>query len=143
MPGGIRIHCGRRGCGGLWGERRSCLYRLLDGRTRLDGRPSAGAQVRKGRLCGQTKSGASRGGGLWGEGLLVGEHVPDGLGQPAGDVDLGDLRAALAAEPALGVLVALAVGPWRRACMVASSIAQRRYFGPALVKGPRRSLSPD
>src|SRR3954468_9968916 len=43
------------------------------------------------------------------EGLVAGEHVPDGLGEPAGEVDLGDLGAALAAEPALGVLVALGV----------------------------------
>ena len=43
------------------------------------------------------------------EGLVAGEHVPDRLGEPAGEVDLGDLGAALAAETALGALVALAV----------------------------------
>jgi hypothetical protein len=32
--------------------------------------------------------------------------VPDGLGEPAGDVDAGDRRPALAAQPGLGVLVA-------------------------------------
>src|SRR5947209_8812709 len=45
-----------------------------------------------------------------GEGLLAGEHVPDRLCQPPGDVDLGDLGAALFAEAALGALVALGVG---------------------------------
>src|SRR5687768_14422493 len=56
---------------------------------------------------GQTKSGASRGGS---EGLVVGEHVPDRFGELSGDVDLGDLGAALAAEAALVALVALGVG---------------------------------
>src|SRR5215217_9662585 len=50
---------------------------------------------------GQTMSGACRS-----EGLVAGEHVPDGFGEPAGDVDLGDLGAALLAEPALGGLIA-------------------------------------
>jgi hypothetical protein len=35
--------------------------------------------------------------------------VPDGFGELAGEVDLGNLGPALAAEPALGVLVALGV----------------------------------
>jgi len=52
-----------------------------------------GGAIPKGPSGGQTKSGASRSGSLWGEGLLGGEHVPDRFGQPAGDVDLGDLRA--------------------------------------------------
>jgi len=38
------------------------------------------------------------------------EHVPDGLGEFAGDLDTGDLRAALAAETSLGPLVVLLVG---------------------------------
>jgi hypothetical protein len=33
--------------------------------------------------------------------------VPDGFGEPPRDVDLGDLGAALLAESALGLLVAL------------------------------------
>jgi hypothetical protein len=36
--------------------------------------------------------------------------VPDRLGQSAGEVDLGDFRAALFADPRLGLLVAVAVG---------------------------------
>src|SRR5215212_9850131 len=60
----------------------------------------------KGRSGRQTKSGAS------GSELLVArKHVPDRVGEPAGDVDLGDLGAALLAEPALVALVALRVGP--------------------------------
>jgi len=56
----------------------------------------------KGRSCRQTKSGASGS-----ELLLAGKHGPDRVGEAAGDVDLGDLGAALLAEPALGALVAL------------------------------------
>jgi hypothetical protein len=41
---------------------------------------------------------------------LASKHVPDRVGEPAGDVDLGDLRAALLAEPLLVSLVALGVG---------------------------------
>jgi len=36
--------------------------------------------------------------------------VPDRFGQPAGEVDLGDLGAALFADPRFGLLVAVAVG---------------------------------
>ena len=63
------------------------------------------AHVQKGRSGRQTKSGASGS-----ELLVAGKHVPDRMGEPAGDVDLGDLRAALLAEPLLGALVALSVG---------------------------------
>jgi hypothetical protein len=41
--------------------------------------------------------------------LVAGEHVPDRFGQLAGQVDLGDLGSALAAEAFLGALIALAV----------------------------------
>src|SRR5688500_9974401 len=59
----------------------------------------------KGRSVRQTKSGAS------GSELLVArKHVPDREGEPAGDVDLRDLGAALFAEPALVGLIALCVG---------------------------------
>src|SRR4051812_31412147 len=70
----------------------------------MGGSRSGGASP-KGPSRGQTKSGACRS-----EGLVASEHVPDGFGEPAGDVDLGDLGAALLAEPALGVLVAVSVG---------------------------------
>jgi hypothetical protein len=36
--------------------------------------------------------------------------VPDRFGEPAGEVDLGDLGAALFADPRLRLLVAVAVG---------------------------------
>jgi hypothetical protein len=65
----------------------------------------SGSASPKGPSRGQTKSGACRS-----EGLVASEHVPDGLGEPAGDVDLGDPGAALLAEPALGGLVAVGVG---------------------------------
>jgi hypothetical protein len=38
-----------------------------------------------------------------------GKHVPDRVGEPTGDVDLGDLGPALLAEPALVALAALRV----------------------------------
>ncbi len=38
------------------------------------------------------------------------EHVPDGLGKLAGDLDTSDLHAALAAETSLGPFVVLLVG---------------------------------
>ena len=41
--------------------------------------------------------------------MIAGEHVPDRFGEPAGEVDLGDLGSASAAEPAFGLLVALGV----------------------------------
>src|ERR671919_1458909 len=82
------------------------------------------AQVQRGRSCRQTKSGAS------GSELLVSsEHVPDRVGEPAGDVDLGDLGAALLAEPALVALVARAVGG------VLECVHGRLEQGPAQVAG--------
>jgi hypothetical protein len=62
---------------------------------------SLGAHVQRGRLGRQTKSGASGS-----ELLVASKHVPDRVCEPAGDVDLGDLGAALLAEPALRALVA-------------------------------------
>jgi hypothetical protein len=41
--------------------------------------------------------------------LVAGEHVPDRLGELAGEVDLGDPGAALLAEPGLRSLVTLAI----------------------------------
>jgi hypothetical protein len=58
-------------------------------------------------------SGSQRGGGACrsegGERLLAGEHVPDRLGETAGEVDLRDLAAALTAGTFLELLVALLV----------------------------------
>ena len=39
------------------------------------------------------------------EGAVVGEHVPDRLRESAGEVDLGDLGAALLAEPISAAIV--------------------------------------
>src|SRR6266536_1103131 len=63
------------------------------------------AHVERGRSGRQTKRGASGS-----EGFISGQHVPDRMGEPAGDVDLGDLGSALLAEPLLRALVALGVG---------------------------------
>src|SRR6266540_404258 len=43
-------------------------------------------------------------------GLVAAEHVPDRFGEPAGEIDLRDLGAALFADPRLRLLVAVAVG---------------------------------
>jgi hypothetical protein len=86
-------------------EQRLCLYGLLGGGIRRNWMLRSGAQVQRGRSGRQTNSGAS------GSELLVArEHVPDRVGEPAGDVDLGDLGPALFAEPALVALVALRLG---------------------------------
>src|SRR6266511_6179550 len=50
------------------------------------------------------------GGACRSEGLVAGEHVPDRFGEPAREVDLRDLGAALFAEPRLCPLITLAVG---------------------------------
>jgi hypothetical protein len=62
------------------------------------------AQFQNGLLGSQTKSGACRS-----EGLVARQHVPDRFGQLSGEVYLGDLGAAPAAEATLGALVALPV----------------------------------
>jgi hypothetical protein len=41
--------------------------------------------------------------------LFTAEHAPDRLGESAGEIDLGDLGAALFADAGLGLLVAVAV----------------------------------
>jgi hypothetical protein len=83
------------------------------------------AQVRKGGRCRQTKSGAS-----WGELLFARKHVPDRVGEPAGDVDLGDLGAALLAHPPLVSLVAVGVGG------VLEGMHRRLEHRPAQITGP-------
>src|SRR5215203_2027565 len=87
------------------GERRSCLYGLFGGRISRNWNVRSRAHVQKGRSGRQTKSGAS-----WSELLVSRQHVPDRVGESSGDVYLGDLRAALLAEPVLVALVALRVG---------------------------------
>src|SRR6516164_9625676 len=65
------------------------------------------AHVKKGLSGSQANYGACRSEGL--ERLVAGQHVPDRLRQLPSELDLGDLRAALAAEAPLGALVALFV----------------------------------
>jgi hypothetical protein len=48
------------------------------------------------------------------ERFTFGEHVPDGLGDLAGDFDAGDFLAALAAETGDGALVVLGVAGMAR-----------------------------
>ena len=87
--------------GGL--ERGSTLYRLL-GEDQVVWEFAPVAHLRRGRLCGQSQRGA-----FGSEGLVAGEHPPDRLGEAVGDVDLGDLGAALFAEALFVALVAVAV----------------------------------
>jgi hypothetical protein len=41
--------------------------------------------------------------------LVAGEHVPDRFGEPAGEIDLRDLGAALFADARFRLLVAVAI----------------------------------
>src|SRR5712691_11747182 len=93
------------GCAGRWFG--AVLISLSPPRWEdvVDGRFASVAHFRRGPSCGQKRRGACRS-----EGLLVGEHVPDGVGESACDVDLGDAGSALFAEPGAGALVAVAVG---------------------------------
>jgi hypothetical protein len=75
---------------GVWSNAHVSMASSREDQAKLD-RSLADASP-KGRSGRQTKSGAS-----WSEGLVAGEHVPDRVGESAGDVDLGDLRAALLA----------------------------------------------
>src|SRR5664280_1352338 len=62
------------------------------------------AQFHRGSSSDQKHRGACRG-----KRFILREHVPDGFGELASDVDPGDLRAALTAQAPLGPLVALAI----------------------------------
>ena len=61
---------------------------------------------------------------------MVGEHVPDRFGELSGDIDLGDLGAALAAQAALVALIALAIG------RMAQRVHRRFEHRPAQVLRP-------
>jgi hypothetical protein len=76
---------------------------------------------------------------------LSGEHVPDRLGELAGDLHPSDLGPALGAESGAGVLVVVTVeGMAGGVAWVAASIsAQRSQVGPFLASGPRWSRLPD
>ena len=85
------------------GERCSSFYRLLvggDGRWEF----APVAQFLRDR---QAARGSVAPAGS--EGLVAGEHVPDRFGEPAGEVDLGDLGAALFADARFRLLVAVAI----------------------------------
>jgi hypothetical protein len=116
------VKCGRgvtvRGKG-RGGELDSTLYRPIGSvGSRFYGCLAPVAHLRVGRLCGQIGRGACRS-----EGLITGEHVPDRLGEAAGDVDLGDLGAALPAKPGLRALVPLSID--RVAAGIRSGLDQR------------------
>jgi len=75
--------------------------------------------------------------------FVLREDMPDRLGQLASKIDPGGLGVALATEPLLGALVSIAKRRSRAAWVAASISAQRRYVGPFLARGLRRSLPPD
>src|SRR5262245_45632560 len=90
----------------LWGGASGAHLSLASsfGRTRMIGVRS-GAHLLNGPSGGQGVGGASGS-----EGFVAAEHVPDRFGESAGEVDLGDLGAALLADAGFGLLVAVAVG---------------------------------
>ena len=86
-------------------EQCPCLYRFINFEDQVLSGLAPAAHVKKGLSSSQAKNGACRSEGL--EWLVTGQHVPDRLGQLASELDLRDLRATLAAQAALGALVAL------------------------------------
>ena len=88
-------------------EQCPCLYRFINFEDQVLSGLAPAAHVKKGLSSSQARNGACRSEGL--ERLVAGQHVPDRLGQLASEFDLGDLRAALAAQAPLGALVALLV----------------------------------
>jgi hypothetical protein len=74
------------------------------GRTR-----SGWRLLRRSNSIGGSSGDQKRSGACRGEGFVLGEDVPDGFGELAGEVDPGDLRAALPAEASLHPLVSFAV----------------------------------
>src|SRR5665647_277021 len=87
-----------------WIEQRSSFYGPLfrEGLGLWEAVPAA--QVHRGSSGDQTHGGACQM-----ERFVLGQDVPDGLGQLAGKIDAGDLGAALAAEPLFRALVSLAI----------------------------------
>src|SRR5271157_1936707 len=82
------------------------------------------AQFVKGSSRDQGEGGACRG-----EGFVLGQDMPDGFGELAGDVDAGDLGPSLAAEPVLGPLVAIPIAD------ITSGVNGRLDERPAQVLG--------
>src|SRR5450759_515253 len=87
-----------------WIEQRSSFYGPLfrEGLGLWEAVPAA--QVHRGSSGDQTHGGACRM-----ERFVLGQDVPDSLGELAGKIDAGDLRAALAPEALLRALVSLAI----------------------------------
>src|SRR5664280_2531918 len=77
-----------------WTEQRSSFYGPLLGEGLGLWEAVPAAQVHRGSSGDQTHGGACRM-----ERFVLGQDVPDSLGQLAGKIDAGDLGAALAAEP--------------------------------------------
>jgi hypothetical protein len=105
MAGGTQLGCGswlRSSWSWIGVGAQFSIALLLAASGRWEDR--SGGAIRIGPSRGQNFGGACRS-----EGLLGGQHVPDGLGHAAGDVDPGDLRATLAAETTGGALVALGI----------------------------------
>src|SRR5664280_355342 len=73
-------------------------------RDKVSWEAAPAAQFHSGSSSDQKHRGACRG-----KRFILREHVPDGFGELASDVDPGDLRAALTAQAPLGPLVALAI----------------------------------
>ena len=111
-------------------ERCSSLYRLVLVEDQVALGLTPVAHFTLGLSGSQRLSGACRS-----EGLVAGQHVPDRLGEAAGEIDLGDLGAALAAVPAFGELVALTVE--RMVCGVLGGLDQRPAQVPRSVFGER------
>src|SRR3954454_15716539 len=103
LPGSLEA---RWGPAGWLGSRAHLSIASSRGGSGWVGGPSLRWRISgTGRLCGQSGiCGACRS-----EGLVIGEHVPDRLGELAGDVHAGDRGSALAAQPGLGALVAVAI----------------------------------
>src|SRR5205807_9580537 len=77
------------------------------------------------------------GGAFGSEGLVAGEHVPDRFGEPAGEIDLRDLGAALFADARLRLLVAVAVGGVGAGVGAAFDGGPGREGRPSLARGAR------
>src|SRR5712692_3818250 len=84
----------------------------------------SGGAIPCGPSGGQGASGACRS-----KGLVAGKHLPDCVGEAAGEVDAGDFRSALFAEPLLGSVVAGFVE------RVAAGVVGRLDQRPAQVAG--------
>jgi hypothetical protein len=77
------------------------------------------------------------------EGFVLPQDVPDCLGQLAGEIDPGDLRAALASESRLRPLIALPIVGVASGMGGGFDQGPAKGTGPFLARGPRRSLAPD